>query len=111
MIFRFGQEKLNVPSSENEAGNRLPENVVRIKPGNARLDGNLFDDGRIVVEIAVSSHIPETRVHFRTGEVIGFEASDNAKNSLTRGDYIGTMPGVVRPAAKWETNVIKTLKD
>jgi lipopolysaccharide transport system ATP-binding protein len=71
----------------------------------AWIGGNFFMEGRVIVEVAVSSHIPESRVHLRTQEVVGFEVVEYGKSNPTRGDFGGTMPGVVRPQAKWETDL------
>lgn len=69
----------------------------------AWIDGNFFNEGRFYVGIVMSSHIPKIRVHFRTSDPLSFEVFDIPKNFYTRGDYIGKMPGPLRPMARWET--------
>ncbi|MCS6873873.1 MAG: polysaccharide ABC transporter ATP-binding protein [Pyrinomonadaceae bacterium] len=68
----------------------------------AWLNGNLFNEGRFFVEVAISSHSPN-RVHFRTNEPVSFEIFEIPNNFYTRGDYMGHIPGVLRPLAQWET--------
>jgi lipopolysaccharide transport system ATP-binding protein len=59
----------------------------------------------LIVEIAVSSHIPASRIHLRTNEVVSFEVVENPFHNYTRGDYTGNFPGVVRPLAEWTTEI------
>lgn len=102
----FNQEHLNLFAVQDVASawkNRRREKGIYTTT--AWIGGNFFNEGRVIVEVAISSHIPETRVHFRTPEIIGFEVVESEKNNPTRGDFIGTMPGVVRPLAKWQTDV------
>jgi lipopolysaccharide transport system ATP-binding protein len=71
----------------------------------AWLPPNFFNEGRIIVEAAISSHVPETRVHLRTDEAVSFEVVENPDYNYTRGAFSGAMPGVVRPAAEWDTEM------
>ena len=71
----------------------------------AWLPGNFFNEGSLIVDIAISSHVPETRVHLRSGEAVRFEIVDIPQNNYTRGDFTGSFPGLIRPLAEWETEV------
>ena len=102
----FNQELLYLFAIQDVAGEwkRRPRERG-VYTTTARLDGNFFTEGRLIVEIAISTHLPESRVHFRTEETVGFEVVEYSKSSLTRGDYGGKIPGVIRPLAKWETDI------
>jgi lipopolysaccharide transport system ATP-binding protein len=71
----------------------------------AWLPGNFFNEGRLIVEIAISSHVPATRVHLRTNEVVSFEVVENPQHNFTRGDFAGNFPGIIRPLAEWTTEI------
>lgn len=66
------------------------------------LPKNLFSEGVIVVGAALVTHDP-FRVHFHDKEAIIFNLFDDLKNSPTRGDYVGNLPGIIRPLLKWES--------
>lgn len=69
--------------------------------------GNFFNEGGFVVDAAISSHYPATRVHIHEREVIGFEVIDNLLGKTTRGDYQGTFQGFIRPDFEWQTELNK----
>ena len=48
-------------------------------------------------------------VFFRENElydVVAFTAVDSMEGDSARGDWVGRMPGIVRPLLKWETDFI-----
>lgn len=69
----------------------------------AWLPKHFFNEGTLIVEVAVSSHVPSSQVHIRTNEVVRFEAVDKKENNLTRGDFSGKIAGLIRPLANWTT--------
>lgn len=102
----FNQERLPLFAVQDVGGEwRSKPREPGIYKTTAWMPPNFFADGRVIVEIAVSSHLPKTRVHLRTDEAVGFEIVENPQHNYTRGDFVGTFPGVVRPAAKWETEI------
>jgi lipopolysaccharide transport system ATP-binding protein len=42
-------------------------------------------------------------VHFSEREVVAFQVIDSLDGDSARGDYAGSMPGVVRPLLRWTT--------
>ena len=46
------------------------------------------------------------RVHFYERDVVAFRVVDSPEGGTARGDYGGPLPGVVRPALKWETETV-----
>lgn len=71
---------------------------------------NLFSEGVIVVGVALVTHDPFT-VHFHEREAIAFNMVEDLKNSPTRGDYVGSMPGIIRPNLAWESKKINKHND
>lgn len=71
---------------------------------------NLFSEGVIVVGVALVTHDPFV-VHFHEREAIAFNIVEDLKNSPTRGDYVGSMPGIIRPKLTWESKKLKRYND
>ena len=67
---------------------------------------NFLAEGTIVVGAAVVTHDP-FMVHFHERDSIAFTMTDKIPDNLTRGDYVGSMPGVIRPLLRWESLKIK----
>ncbi|WP_417875141.1 polysaccharide ABC transporter ATP-binding protein [Xanthomarina gelatinilytica] len=66
---------------------------------------NLFSEGVIVVGVALVTHDP-FKIHFHDNDSIAFNIVEDLKNSPTRGDYVGNLPGIIRPYLKWESHKI-----
>ncbi len=65
---------------------------------------NLFSEGVILIGVALVTHDPFV-VHFHERDSIAFNMIDNKIESPTRGDYVGSMPGIIRPLLKWESKI------
>lgn len=72
----------------------------------AWLPGNFLAEGLLVVGVALSTHDPMI-VHFVEWDAIAFQVVDSLDGDTARGDYVGPMPGVVRPRVEW-TNERRT---
>jgi lipopolysaccharide transport system ATP-binding protein len=70
----------------------------------AWLPGNFLAEGRVTVDIAVSSHVPSRQIHFMKRHAVGFQVIDNHDGDSARGDFKGMLPGVVRPVVQWSTS-------
>ncbi len=70
----------------------------------AWIPGNFLSEGSLIIDVAVSSHIPATTVHVLEREVVTFQVTDELGGDSARGDYIGPMPGVIRPLVNWTTH-------
>ncbi len=71
----------------------------------AWIPGNLLAEGRITVNVAISAHVPLTRMHAFKPEAVVFDVVDPFEGDGARGDYIGEFPGVVRPVVDWSTQI------
>jgi lipopolysaccharide transport system ATP-binding protein len=68
----------------------------------ARIPGNFLAEGSIIVNVAVSTMDPVI-VHFHERDAVAFQVIDSIEGDSARGDYAGSMPGIVRPLLEWET--------
>jgi lipopolysaccharide transport system ATP-binding protein len=66
---------------------------------------NLFSEGVIVVGVALVTHDP-FKIHFHQKDAIAFNIIEDLEYSPTRGDYVGSLPGVIRPHLNWESQKI-----
>ncbi len=79
-----------------------PSGVYRSR---AVIPGNFLSEGTLIVGVAISTHDPFA-VHVYERDAIAFRVIDSTDGDTARGDYAGHMPGVVRPALKWENEYI-----
>jgi lipopolysaccharide transport system ATP-binding protein len=99
----FNINGVNIFDSHQTNDPLFKQNIV---PGfyesTVSIPGNFFAEGTIIIGAAVVTHDPFV-VHFHENEVIAFNMIDKAINNLTRGDYTGNMPGVIRPLLNWKS--------
>ncbi len=65
------------------------------------LPGNLLAEGSLLGHVSIMSHFPATVLHAHERNAFAFQVVDSPSADSARGDYIGPMPGVVRPLLKW----------
>ena len=65
------------------------------------LPGNLLAEGSLLGHVSIMSHFPATVLHAHEPNAFAFQVVDSPSADSARGDYIGPMPGVVRPLLKW----------
>jgi len=66
------------------------------------IPGNYLSEGLVLVGAAIATLNPE-RVHFYEKDIVAFNVLDSLEGDSARGDYIGNMPGVVRPIFEWSS--------
>jgi lipopolysaccharide transport system ATP-binding protein len=69
-----------------------------------RLPGNFLSEGSLIAHVSIMSHFPSTILHARAANAVAFQVVDEAGEGSARGDYVGPMPGVVRPLLEWTTH-------
>ncbi len=69
------------------------------------IPGNLLAEGSLVGHVSIMSHFPATVLHAHERNAIAFQVIDNPSGDSARGDYIGPMPGVIRPLLNWTTTI------
>jgi lipopolysaccharide transport system ATP-binding protein len=67
------------------------------------IPGNLLAEGSHVAHVSLMSHSPSTTLHAREPNAIAFQVFDDEGAGTARGDYVGPLPGVIRPLLDWTT--------
>lgn len=67
--------------------------------------GHFFSEGSLLVHAGIASHVPATVTHVHEERAATFQIVDNHGENSARGDYVGPMPGVLRPLLDWTTEV------
>jgi homopolymeric O-antigen transport system ATP-binding protein len=67
------------------------------------IPGNLLAEGSLVGHVSIMSHFPATILHAYERNAVAFQVVDSPAGDSARGDYIGPMPGVIRPLLRWTT--------
>jgi lipopolysaccharide transport system ATP-binding protein len=66
------------------------------------IPGNLLAEGTMIIGASVRSERPGV-VHFFERDTVAFQVIDSLDGNSARGDYLGALPGIVRPLLKWTT--------
>lgn len=88
---------------ENDPAWRSRERPVGYYVSTAIIPGNYLSEGGYIVGVAISQHIPSVELHVHFRDALAFQVIDCMDADSVRGDYGGTLPGVIRPRLKWET--------
>jgi lipopolysaccharide transport system ATP-binding protein len=103
----FNANGINIFDSHESSGELYKENR---QLGNYQsivwIPSNLLSEGTILIGAAIVTHDPFV-IHLHELDVVAFTVVDKVIQNLTRGDYVGSIPGLVRPLLKWETVKIK----
>ena len=67
--------------------------------------GNFFSEGNLLVHAGIVSHFPKTILHIQQERVVTFQVVDKQAENSARGDYVGPIPGLIRPLFNWDTEV------
>ena len=93
----FDSHETNTTHYHEEKNRGLYETTVWIPK-------NLFSEGIILIRVALVTHDPFV-IHFHERDSIAFNMVDSQSGSPTRGDYVGSLPGIIRPLLKWESKI------
>ncbi len=66
------------------------------------IPGNFLSEGKLFVEADVITTEPVT-CQFSVRDAIAFQIMDGGNKNSARGDWIGHLPGLVRPLLEWKT--------
>ena len=70
-----------------------------------RIPGNFLNDGIYYVGFALTT-MATSNVHFYEKDLLNLSVIDPIEGTVTRGNFVGPMPGAVRPALVWESERI-----
>jgi lipopolysaccharide transport system ATP-binding protein len=71
----------------------------------AWVPGNLLSEGTIIVDAELLTTHPAAQ-HFLEHQVVAFHVVDTMEGDGARGDWGGSMPGVIRPLLRWSTRCL-----
>jgi lipopolysaccharide transport system ATP-binding protein len=83
---------------------RQPRPVGRHQ-STAWLPGNFLSEGNLLVHASLVTHTPATVLHVQEPNVVTFQVVDHQHKDSARGDYVGPIPGIIRPMLIWTTGV------
>jgi lipopolysaccharide transport system ATP-binding protein len=69
------------------------------------IPGNFLAEGTLIVGAALSSYEPTPVVHFYERDAVAFQVIDSTDGNSARGDFGGSVPGVIRPTFQWTSGV------
>ncbi|MDQ6652300.1 MAG: polysaccharide ABC transporter ATP-binding protein [Acidobacteriota bacterium] len=69
------------------------------------IPGNLLAEGSLLGHVSIMSHFPATVLHAHERNAVAFQVVDGPSADSARGDYMGPMPGVIRPLLNWTTEI------
>ena len=75
------------------------------------IPGNFLSGGNLLVNASLMSHYPATVTHLHETQVVTFQVVDTHGPDSARGDYLGPIPGVIRPLFEWETSAVRNSED
>ena len=100
----FNHNEINIlDSHENLGANKLYKSKGVYK-STVWLHENFFNEGLLILDVGLLQPDPLLVYFFEKG-VIAFNMIDKGKN-ITRGEYVGAFPGIIRPFFVWKTNKI-----
>ena len=67
------------------------------------IPGNFLSEGTISVWAALTTPQP-FMVHYEEKDIVAFHIIDSFDGTSARGDFMGKVPGVIRPILKWTTD-------
>jgi lipopolysaccharide transport system ATP-binding protein len=70
------------------------------------IPGNFLAEGNFLANVALVSHRPASAVHVHIPKVVTVQVVDPQHRDSARGDYVGPIPGVVRPLLDWSTETV-----
>lgn len=70
----------------------------------AWIPGNFLSEGNLLVHASLVTHTPATVLHAQEPNVVTFQVIDHQHKDSARGDYVGAIPGVIRPVINWTTD-------
>lgn len=104
VIELYNQEGIEIFSSHDTSVDwRRRPKAVGTYDSTVWIPGNLLAEGSFVAHVSIMSHVPATVLHAHELNAVAFQIIDSPAGDSARGDYVGPMPGAVRPLLEWTT--------
>lgn len=68
------------------------------------IPGNLLSEGLLSVNVTLWTLEPVRQMEYHQADVVAFQVIDSLEGDSARGDFIGDLPGVIRPKLEWTTS-------
>lgn len=68
------------------------------------IPGDLLNEGALFVGVAIWTLAPD-HCHLYERDAVAFNVVDSYEEESSRGGWLGTVPGVIRPFCKWDTQI------
>ncbi len=72
----------------------------------AIIPGNLLAEGTFFVRSALITLNPVVKIQFNEPDAVAFQVIDSHDGNSSRGDYVGSLSGAVRPLFQWRTEYV-----
>jgi lipopolysaccharide transport system ATP-binding protein len=84
---------------------RHRQRVIGSYVSTAWIPGNFLSEGNMMIGVELVSHAPATAIHVQVAKAVVVQVVDRQFKDSARGDFVGPMPGIVRPLLKWTTDL------
>jgi len=74
------------------------------------IPGNLLAEGIFSLNVILWTMDPVRKMEFKLEEVATFQVTDSLEGDSARGEFQGDLPGLIRPALRWTTEVEKNAR-
>jgi lipopolysaccharide transport system ATP-binding protein len=103
-LFNQGRQLLFTVQDVSPEWIRRPKEIGAYR-STVWIPGNFMAEGTFYINYAIVTHYPSSRVHLIVPDAVSFDVVDRmTTNQSARGDYFGTMHGLVRPVLEWTTD-------
>jgi lipopolysaccharide transport system ATP-binding protein len=110
-IHIFNEEGVNVfVSIDTDPNWRSRRRPTGRYTATAWIPGNFLAEGTFVVGAAITTFTP-MNVRLYERDAVAFQVVDSIEGGSVRGDFGGTLPGIVRPLLEWETSYVADFRD
>ena len=107
----FNQEGINVFVAIDQDPNwRRRARPAGRYTSTAWIPGNFLAEGTLVVGAAITT-LSHMNIRLYERDTIAFQIIDSTDGDSARGDYMGHLPGIVRPLLTWETTYEPELRE
>ncbi|HUR98557.1 MAG TPA: ABC transporter ATP-binding protein [Pyrinomonadaceae bacterium] len=93
-------------SHDWNGGRRDSARAAGVYESTVTVPGNLLSEGTVFVTVGAATYQPHD-IHFSERDAVTFNVIDSPDGDAARGDFVGPMPGVVRPVLEWKTETKK----